>query len=127
MMQTDLNRSLAKGFWSATYYLAVEDAVHNGMPEPWSVNKVAAKLADCPSVLVPVAKFIKHEIEKNSLDKAKMARRFVKLSEAVKEKKLKTEDRIPTRTIDSAWSPVPLPTYPATGRRTRKRAALQSL
>lgn len=61
-----------------------------------SVDAAATKLIDAPSFSVPVAEFIKHEIEKKSVDKSKMEKRFVKLAKAFEEQKIKIEDEIPT-------------------------------
>lgn len=74
--------------------------VHNFVPEPSGADAVATKLADAPSFTVPVDKFVKHDVKKNSLDEAKMEKRFVKLADAAEEKKIKVEGVILTREID---------------------------
>lgn len=50
------------------------------MQESLSIDAAAAKLIDPPSFTVFVAKFINHEIENNSLNKAEIKKRFVKLA-----------------------------------------------
>lgn len=62
-------------------------------------------LVDASSFTVPVAMFDKYEVEKNSLGKVKMERRFVKLPETVMERKIKKEDGIQTGIINLAISP----------------------
>lgn len=71
----------------------MEDTVHKCVPEPPSVDVVAAELVDTPSFTVPVAKFVTHEVEKNSLDKANMKREFVKLTEAVEKRRLRLDTK----------------------------------
>lgn len=78
----------------------MEVAVHMPVPEPTSVDGIATKLVDAPSFTVPLPIIVKHEVEENSFDKAKMKERFVKLAYAVEEMEIKI-DRIPTKIIDS--------------------------
>lgn len=61
-------------------------------------------MIDAPAFSVHVTKFIKEEIEKGSLDKAELDKRFNKTAEAVDEKKIKVEDMIRTKRIDSVRS-----------------------
>lgn len=58
----------------------MEEAVQKRAPEPPSVDSVAAKLVDAPFSTVPVTEFLEQKVEKNSLDKKKMKRRFAKLT-----------------------------------------------
>lgn len=51
--------------------------------------------------------FVKHEVEKSTLDMAKMEERFVKLAETVEERKIKIEDGILTNRTDLARFPSP--------------------
>lgn len=48
--------------------------------EPPSVEAVAIKVVDAPYFTGRVAKLVKHEVGKNSLDKAEKEQRFVKLA-----------------------------------------------
>lgn len=105
MIQTVVTRALAKGFRSAGFYSEVANAVHNCVSEPPSVDVVSAKLVDSHSFTVPPETFVKQEVEKNSLDKSKMERRFVKIGEVVEEKNNKVENQIPTKRVDTARSP----------------------
>lgn len=93
---------MAKGFPSATSYSALEEAVFKCVAKPLSGAAVASKLVDALSFAVPVAKYVKQEVEKNSVDKAEMEKRFVKLAEAADEKKHYVEDGVPTRRITNA-------------------------
>lgn len=61
-----------------------------------SVDVAAAKLVDSPSFTVLVAKYIKQEVRKNSLVKAKIMKRCMKLGEAVQKKEITEGDRVPT-------------------------------
>lgn len=106
MIQTVNSRAQAKGFRSTALYSVVNEAVHKSVPKSPTVDAVATKLVDGPSK-VPIAKFVKREVEKNSLDKAMMERQFVKFAKAAEEKKSKAENRITTKTIDTARSTSP--------------------
>lgn len=96
-----ISRALVKSFPCADFYSAVQEAAHKRVPEPRSLDTVAAKLIGAPSFTVPVTKFVKQEVEKNSVDNTKKGKRFVKLAEAVEEQKIKVEDEIATRNIDT--------------------------
>lgn len=50
----------------------MKDVLHKGVPEYRSIDAVAAKLVDLYFFTVPMATFTKHDVDKNSLDKAKM-------------------------------------------------------
>lgn len=76
------------------------EAVHKCIPEPLSVDTVFTKMVDALSFTVPVAKFVKHKIDKKNIDKVKTEEGFVKLAETVEKKKIKIEYRIPTKRID---------------------------
>lgn len=86
VIQTKVHRALSKGFWNDAFYSAVEKAVQKRVPKPPSVDAVAARLLDGPTLTVSSAKFVKHEVEKSSLDKAEIEERFVRLVEAVAKK-----------------------------------------
>lgn len=90
-----------KGFWGAVFLMA-EDAVNNCVSEPLSVDAVAAKRVGLHFLIVPVAKYLKHEVEKNSLGKVNTKERFAKLTQPVEEKKVKVGGGIPTTIIDLA-------------------------
>lgn len=55
-----------------------------------------------------MAKLVKQEVEKNSPEKLKTERRFVKLGEAVDEKNIKKDHGIPMRRFDAARPLSPL-------------------
>lgn len=57
-------------------------------------------LVDGHSFTVLAARIVKHEVEKRSRDKAKMEERFVKLAEAVEEKKIQMINGILTKRFD---------------------------
>lgn len=92
-----VNKALPKGFRSAALYSSVKEVVQKPVPEPPSIDTVMEKLVDDPSFTVPVAKLVKHEVQRNYVDKAKMENPFARLTEAVQEKNMKTEHEIPAK------------------------------
>lgn len=74
---------------------------------PPSIDAFARGLVDIPSFIVTVIKFFKQEVEKNSLNYAKLKKRFVTLAESIEEKELKVEDGVPMRKIGLDRSPSP--------------------
>lgn len=67
---------------------------------PGVLIQLQHKPVDAPSSTVPVAKFVKNEVEKNSLDREGIVKRFADLVDAAKKKKINVEDGIRKRTID---------------------------
>lgn len=114
VLQTLVNEDVAKGFWSATSYCAVDAAVPKGVPAFPSVDPVAAKLVDSASFTVSVAKFINHAVEKNSIDKVETEKRFMKLTEAVERSLIKAKDQFRQEVSNRPDSHAPRRTYPAT-------------
>lgn len=105
----------------------MEEAVHKRVPESPSVDAVATELVDAPSFIVPAAKYFKHEVDDNSLNKAMIEKRFVKPAEAVEEKKIMIEEGIPTKRTESVRFPSP-PTKISNGEEiTGKRTVKQRL
>lgn len=102
VIPTAVNGALANGFRSVAFYSAVQQAIHKCEPKHPSVDAGAAKLVDSLSFTVASAEMFQHEIEKSSLDKAKIEKRFVLLAEAVREEMIKTGDGNLTRKIDPA-------------------------
>lgn len=97
MIQTVVSRALSKGFRNAPFYTTVDELLEECVSKPSGADAVVAKLLHAPSFTVPVAKFVGHEVEKNSINKAKMVDRFVKLAAEVEKRKVKVEDGISTR------------------------------
>lgn len=60
LLQTVVNKALAEGFWSAAFYLAVEEVEYNFVPDPPSAHAVAEKLVDALSSTVSETKLVKH-------------------------------------------------------------------
>lgn len=56
VIRTVVNKALAKDFCIAASFAAVEEEVHNCVPELPSEDAVATKLVDVASFAVPVAK-----------------------------------------------------------------------
>lgn len=107
VIQTVVSRSLVNLFRSVAFYLALEGAVHKCVSEPPSFDAVATRMIDASAFVVPVAKFIKKEFKRSSLDKAKIEERFNKMAETVMEEKISEEDGILTKRMDSAQSKSP--------------------
>lgn len=61
-------------------------------------------MIDSSALTVPVARLINQEVENSSLEKSKMGECFVKLAEAVADKKIKEEASIPTTNLDPVQS-----------------------
>lgn len=55
------------------------------------------KINRCPSLTAPLEKFLIPEVDRNSLNKAKIEKRLVELADAVEVWKIKIEDRISTK------------------------------
>lgn len=104
MLQTVVNRAVDKGFRSVAFYLTVEKAVHKSVPEPQSVDTVTTMLINSPAFTVLVVEFIKHKVEKSSVDKARIEEQPNKLSETVHDKQMKIEEGILTEKVDAARS-----------------------
>lgn len=83
----------------------MRDAVHKCVAEPQSVEAVATRIIDAPASAGPVAKFIKHEVEKRSLGNSKTEERYSKLAEVVADRKIVLDDGIYTKRMDSTRYP----------------------
>lgn len=70
--QKVVNRALAKGFQGAAFYSAVEEEVHRCVPEASRAETLATNPVDAPFFTGPIARFVKHAVSKNFLDKAEM-------------------------------------------------------
>lgn len=95
--QTVVNRALTEGLQSHTLHSAVTKAVHGCVAETKSLEAVATIMFIVSSLILHLAIFIKHEVEKGSLDKAEMEKRFNMLTKKVDEKKIMIEEKIPTK------------------------------
>lgn len=105
VIRSVLNRDQTKAFQSATFYTAVEKAVHKCISKYQSVDAVTTRMIGAPASTVSVVKFIKHDVEKNSIENANMEEHAVKLAEVIDEKRTEEENRIPTMNTDSVRSP----------------------
>lgn len=65
------------------------------------------RVFDIPASAISVAKFIQRKVENGSFEKAIIEERLYRLAEAVDEKKIKEEDKISTKKINSNPSPSP--------------------
>lgn len=105
MIKTVVKRALAICLQSDFFYSAVEQAAKKSASESQRSDTVVTRMIDAPASTVPLARFIKQEVEKSASDKDKMEERFNKLDEAVDGKKNKIEDGISTKRADSVQSP----------------------
>lgn len=94
MIYTGVKKPPAKPFRSVAFWLAVEEAVHNCLSKPQSVESVATMMIDAPPLTVLMAKFVKGKVGKSYLDKAKMKERFIKLTKPVLENTIPIGDGI---------------------------------
>lgn len=88
--------------------MAVEHGVYKFVSENHILDAVATNTIDAATFIVLVARFIKHEVEKVSLGRAKMEETFSKLDEVVDEQKIKAEDGIASTRMDLTQSSSPL-------------------
>lgn len=127
MILTVVSRALNKRFRGTAFYSAVDEMRYTCVPEPPSFDTVSTKLVNTLSFTEPVATFVKHEIEKSSLDKGEKEKPFEKLPEAVEEKKINIENGILTKRKDSVWFPSPPESISNDKKRIEKRTVQQRL
>lgn len=95
-----VKRPLANGFQNAVSNSAVRKIVYRFAAEPQSVQTLMISIVDPAAFISTVAIFIKHEVEKSSLDKARKKKPLSKLAEAVVEKKIMIADEISTKRVN---------------------------
>lgn len=66
VMEMVLDRAMAEASKSASFQMVVEPLVQKRVVEPHIVDSVVTRMIDAPALTVPVAKFVKHEVEKGS-------------------------------------------------------------
>lgn len=98
-----VNNAISKTFKSATFYVAVEQAVHMYASKPKIADTVATRMINVTSLTVRAAKFKNHEIKKSSFKKRKME--LVQLAEAVHGNIIREDDGIPTKKMDLSRAP----------------------
>lgn len=76
VIRTIVSRSAAKAFQSSALHTAVEMAVRKCFTELIFVKKVGRHTIDGPDFTVQVLKFVKHEVEKRSLEEAEMEQKY---------------------------------------------------
>lgn len=64
--QTVVNRSVTKAFQSSAFHTTVKRAQHKCLAEPHLVNEVATRAINLPAFTIPLAKFVKNDVEKCS-------------------------------------------------------------
>lgn len=102
---TAVNPAVGNPFQNADFYTEVKQAIHKCISAPELVDGDAAVNIDASTLIVPMAMFVQHEVEKNSVEKAKIAARYITLDGAVYDNRIKVEDGVPTLKINSARSP----------------------
>lgn len=78
------------------------------MVEPHTVEVFTMRTFDAPASTVSVDWLIRQEVEKSSLERAKMEESFLNFAGPVNEKKTKAEDGITTAKMHSIGSPSPI-------------------
>lgn len=104
VIRTVVNQSVAKAWQSSTFQTAMEKEVQKYLVEPHVVNDVATHTIDAPALVVPVAKFMKNEIEIRSLENAKMDQHRNISNKAGVHRKKMTEDKFSPQKKDSIRS-----------------------
>lgn len=105
VIQKVARRALYKASRCSALISALVKGVHKCVSEPQNADTALKRLIDAPAPTVPSDKFIKHKVDKRSLDNAEMAKRGNKLTAAVEKKKV--EYGMPTKRLDSSISPGP--------------------
>lgn len=104
MIRMGANRVVSKAFNSPALQTATEYAVHKCMVKYHIVIAVVKCIIDAPVITVPLAKFLRHEDGKYFLEKAKIEELYIKLTEAVNDKKNKEEDGLQTVRMEAVRS-----------------------
>lgn len=87
-----VSRAVAKAFRSGAFPIAVEQALRENETELHMFHDVSTCKLVISVVTVPVAKFVEPPIEEGSREKVEMESDFIKVHEAVDQRKDKTED-----------------------------------
>lgn len=72
VVETVINRSVSKAFWSSAFKTRTNKAVQKWLTERHVDNNVATRTIDIQAFTVSVAKFVKNQIHKRCLEKAKL-------------------------------------------------------
>lgn len=72
VVQTAPSRAVDEGLKTANFQGVMEQAVHKCVVGPHRVEAVATLVIDASDFIVPLVKFVKQNVEKSSLEKAKM-------------------------------------------------------
>lgn len=92
VIQTLFNRPGAKAFHSSAFQTAMESAVHKFMAEPLVANDEATRTISLPVFTVLLAKFVKKEVERRSLEKNEKDHYRNVSEKAIVGHKIKAED-----------------------------------
>lgn len=91
---------MAKAFKSAPLHTIAQQAVRKCLSKLQKVGAVAAQMINAPVFAVPVALFIRKEVENSSLEKVRAERLLVKLGKPVNGKKIWEEYGNSTKKMD---------------------------
>lgn len=72
VIRTVFSQSVAKAFQISAFQTAVGRTVRKSLAEPRVGNDMATRRIDLPAFTVPVVKFVKNEVEKQSLEKVEI-------------------------------------------------------
>lgn len=102
MIQTAVNRAWTKVLQSRVFCTALEQTVLKCESEFQMIDAAGKQMINALNYALPVAKFIKHEVQKRFHEKANMADCFVRLTDDADETRVKEEDTIPITKMESA-------------------------
>lgn len=80
VIQKVINRAVEKAYQSYAFYQTVKKAVQKFVSELPSFGVVATKMIDVPAYPVAEAIYIKHKVEKNLVQKAKIKELYSSLT-----------------------------------------------
>lgn len=112
MIRAVVNKYVAKVFESPAFQIAVKRAFQKRLTEPHVVNDVVTRTIEFPAFTVPVAKFVRNEVEKWFLEKAEIDLHRHVSNNAVLGHKKKMGDKFPLQKMDSVRFSSPRRTYP---------------
>lgn len=83
LMRMVVNRSVSETFQSSSFQRVVEEAVSKCPLEPYVANDVTTNTIELQTFKLLVTKFVKNEIERRSIQKAKLAQYETVLDKAI--------------------------------------------
>lgn len=88
-----VSRSVLKAFQLTAFQIAVERAIRNFSAESPVLSDVVSRTIDALAFTVPVAKFVKNEVEKSPLEENKITQYWNTSNKAFVDNKIKAEEK----------------------------------